>query len=701
MKRTGITIALICLTATLDAQTHRIDSIKKILSSQTGQKLVNSFNALGNEFSFYWVHSDSSIKYTSLAIREASSIGYNSGKAEALSIRGGVEGRLLGRPAAMEQLAREAIETARGGKDLKVLSLTYYYLGIALSLQGKYPDAEQVFEEARKSAIQAKDKNAIGWSKQGIGFMYFKSGKYWKSFEPLIEAQQIGKELNDSLLVTISLALIARTFNLANDPQKAIDYYHQAFRYAMPFIYLWSHVEDMAYAHLRLKQYDSAQYYQDRNNLYLQTMTPDPIVRKKFMPFSRGYSIEIQLAKKQYDSVLIQVLPTIQRLRESKDVVPYMQSLYILGKVYEAKGNYHESLKYSRKLYQEAKSVSSKRLLKDSYELLSSVFAHLKQGDSAYYYHKLLTVIQDSLETIQYAGRTALYLAASESENKIRLLQKDKEINEQQLALNEKEIQKQAQMKNLFAGGLLVLVLLFGLAVRNIILKRKNEMLRNEHLQSALKRKALELEMQALRAQMNPHFIFNCLSAIDNLIQTNQTDKATTCLSRFAKLLRGVLDSSKNNLVAFQKDFDTLKLYLEMEEFRCNKKFKYELNADAELMESDYKVPPLIIQPFVENAIHHGLLNKQEGSRELKIEAQLKDDHIVYLISDNGVGRKKAGIIKEMNRPNQKSYGIEITKERIQLHNKNEEEDDLVITDLEEGGLSVGTQAMVRINCLQ
>ena len=226
-------------------------------------------------------------------------------------------------------------------------------------------------------------------------------------------------------------------------------------------------------------------------------------------------------------------------------------------------------------------------------------------------------------------------------------------------------------------------------------------MLRNEHLQSALKRKALELEMQALRAQMNPHFIFNCLSAIDNLIQTNQTDKATTCLSRFAKLLRGVLDSSKNNLVAFQKDFDTLKLYLEMEEFRCNKKFKYELNADAELMESDYKVPPLIIQPFVENAIHHGLLNKQEGSRELKIEAQLKDDHIIYLISDNGVGRRKAGIIKEMNRPNQKSYGIEITKERIQLHNKNEEEDDLVITDLEEGGLSVGTQAMVRINCLQ
>ena len=280
MKHSGLTIAVILLTATLAAQTPRIDSIRKILPSQVGRTLVNSLNLLGSEFTYYWVHSDSSSKYTSLAFQQASAIGYSSGKAEALCLRAGLEGRLLGSPATMEQSAKEAIEIAKNGNDLRVLSLAQYYLGVALILQGKYPDAEPAFEQAKQFAIQAKDKNAIGWSKQGIGFMYFKSGKYWKSFEPLIEAQQIGKEVNDSLLVTISLALIARTFNLANDPQKAIDYYHQAFKYGVPFIYLWSHVEDMAYAHLRLKQYDSAQYYQDRNNLYLQTITNDPIVRK-------------------------------------------------------------------------------------------------------------------------------------------------------------------------------------------------------------------------------------------------------------------------------------------------------------------------------------------------------------------------------------------------------------------------------------
>ena len=259
-------------------------------------------------------------------------------------------------------------------------------------------------------------------------------------------------------------------------------------------------------------------------------------------------------------------------------------------------------------------------------------------------------------------------------------------------------MQKQSGLKNLLMGGLFVLLLFSILVVRNIILKRKNEKLLNEQAQSALKRKALELEMQALRAQMNPHFIFNCLSAIDNLIQTSQSDKATTYLARFAKLIRGVLDSSKNNMVPFQKDFETLRLYLEMEQFRCNNKFRYDLDADPELLQGDYKVPPLIIQPFVENAIHHGLLNKQDNNRKVQVSAQLKDHHIVYSITDNGVGRKKAAILKEINKPGQQSYGIAITRERIHLHNKNGVSNDVLITDLENEGMPSGTKAVVRIH---
>jgi LytS/YehU family sensor histidine kinase len=235
------------------------------------------------------------------------------------------------------------------------------------------------------------------------------------------------------------------------------------------------------------------------------------------------------------------------------------------------------------------------------------------------------------------------------------------------------------------------------LIFRNITLKRKNDKLQNDQIQLALKRKALELEMQALRAQMNPHFIFNCLSAIDNLVQTNQADRATAYLSRFAKLIRSVLDSSKNNVVSFQRDFETLKLYLEMEQFRCNNKFSYTLEADDKLLNGDYKVPPLIIQPFVENAIHHGLLNKQENNRQLDITAELQDEHIVYYVSDNGIGRKHAQTLKQMNSPDQVSYGIDITRERVNIYNMNGL-NDIEITDLEEKGISMGTRAMVRLN---
>lgn len=207
-----------------------------------------------------------------------------------------------------------------------------------------------------------------------------------------------------------------------------------------------------------------------------------------------------------------------------------------------------------------------------------------------------------------------------------------------------------------------------------------------------LKHKIAESEMLALRAQMNPHFIFNSLNAIDNLIQTNQKDKATTYLAKFAKLIRSVLDSSKNNVVSFQKDFESLQLYLQMEQFRCSNKFDYVLQADDELLQSDYKVPPLIIQPFVENAIHHGLLNKETGERKLMVAVTLENNHIRYIISDNGVGRIKAQQLKEINKPEHQSYGIPITFERVQLYNQNKKSTDIIITDIYENNEPAGTK---------
>ncbi len=230
------------------------------------------------------------------------------------------------------------------------------------------------------------------------------------------------------------------------------------------------------------------------------------------------------------------------------------------------------------------------------------------------------------------------------------------------------------------------------------LINRRIKVIRHE---AELKHRIVEAEINALRSQMNPHFIFNCLSAIDNLIQTHQPDKATTYLSRFAKLLRSLLESSKNNVVPFYKDFKTLELFLQLEKFRCNNKFSYTLQADEELLQGDYKVPPLIVQPFVENAIHHGLLNKETGQRHLSVKASLQNNFINYTIIDNGVGRLKALEIKKLNKPDQQSYGIQITTERIDLHNKNnhlkDKANDILITDTIKDGMADGTQVQIRL----
>jgi ligand-binding sensor domain-containing protein len=217
---------------------------------------------------------------------------------------------------------------------------------------------------------------------------------------------------------------------------------------------------------------------------------------------------------------------------------------------------------------------------------------------------------------------------------------------------------------------------------------------------ASLKQKIAETEIQALRAQMNPHFIFNCVSAIDNLVQTNQKEKATIYLGRFARLIRTVLDSLRHNTVPFEKDFESLKIYLQMEQFRCNNKFEFELTAAEELLQGDYKVPPLIVQPFVENAIQHGLLNMETGHRRLIVAAALQNGTIRYTITDNGVGRLRAAQLKEINKPEQQSFGIAITTERIHLHNQNGK-NGLVITDLKEGEKATGTKVEVFVKTFE
>lgn len=178
------------------------------------------------------------------------------------------------------------------------------------------------------------------------------------------------------------------------------------------------------------------------------------------------------------------------------------------------------------------------------------------------------------------------------------------------------------------------------------------------------------IEMKALRAQMNPHFIFNCINAIQHYILENDKLTANKLLSRFSRLVRNVLENSNCEWINIKREIETLELYIEMELLRFDSKFSVNINIASDIDTLLDQIPPLTIQPFVENAIIHGLLPLDNRTGNLDIQLLKESNSIVCIIDDNGIGRKKAEAIKASKNQTYQSLGISITEERLQIYNQ-------------------------------
>ncbi|MHA4843149.1 two-component regulator propeller domain-containing protein [Flavitalea antarctica] len=214
--------------------------------------------------------------------------------------------------------------------------------------------------------------------------------------------------------------------------------------------------------------------------------------------------------------------------------------------------------------------------------------------------------------------------------------------------------------------------------------------------------KMAEVEMQALRAQMNPHFIFNCLNSINRYIVKSDQATASLYLTRFAKLIRLILDNSNNKNVILSNELEALKLYIEMEALRFDKKFTYSIVVDESVSADSVEVPPLIIQPYVENAIWHGLLHKETEGYLLIYVSKLSENMIKVVIEDNGVGRERAKELRSKSAVTRKSLGMKLTENRLSLLNKYAELTASVdIIDLKDEGESAeGTKVVLKIPIL-
>lgn len=190
-----------------------------------------------------------------------------------------------------------------------------------------------------------------------------------------------------------------------------------------------------------------------------------------------------------------------------------------------------------------------------------------------------------------------------------------------------------------------------------------------EKIKSESERLLGELEMKALRAQMNPHFIFNCLNSINRFIVINDNDTASEYLTKFSRLIRQVLENSRGEKIGLANEIESLRMYIEMESLRFVDKFEYKITVASDLNPADYMIQPMLIQPYVENAIWHGLMHRKTKG-QLLISFATRGNSLQVVIHDNGVGREKAKSIKEHQLISRKSFGMKVTAERMALLSK-------------------------------
>ncbi len=243
-------------------------------------------------------------------------------------------------------------------------------------------------------------------------------------------------------------------------------------------------------------------------------------------------------------------------------------------------------------------------------------------------------------------------------ENKMLLLDKDRELNEQTIELLKKDqviqnetIKRQQTITTLLIVGLTLIFILGLLLLKNNRQRRNNNKL---------------LVLKSLRTQMNPHFIFNSLNSVNSFIAKKDEKSANKYLAEFSKLMREVLETSQEDFIPLAKEIELLKRYLKLEHFRFNSDFDYTFEVDESIVLDNYQIPPMLLQPFVENAIWHGLRYKKEKGN-LDIKFLQESNYLKITISDDGIGRKLSMESKTVNQKKMKSTGIKNVENRLDI----------------------------------
>ena len=589
----------------------------------------------------------------------------------------------------MELLARQA-------KDSQGIIKAKYYYGVMARVGGEYNDAISYLMPYLEYHERHGDSSRVAGVLYQLGSINTDLGNYDKSLSAYYRLLPIEEKDGNDYSVGYTLNAIGIVLKETKKYEDAEKAYSKAYQ-------IFDTLDE---------KNDKTDVLVNLGNLYTQMGRLEEAKKK----YQQALAIDREIGKQggiavslaniaflfdktgNYDSALVyhlQALAIRENLPGKEDLA---RSLVGVGRGYRQLKNYALAKLYLLRGLALVKEIMSKPILRDVYENLATVYAAEGNFSKAYSYHVLYSNIKDSVLSEETAFRL------NELQTKYETGEKDKQIlllaNEKQL--QQRETQRQATLKRAFVGGLILVSLLAISLVyifRQRLINQRILSLKNEEIKDInFKRQMSELEMKALRAQINPHFLFNCMNSINRMILKGETEKASSYLTKFSKLVRLILENAEAPMVSLENELALLESYIQLEELRFKGKINYNISVDESVEPQSTYLPSMVLQPFVENAIWHGLMHKDENEKgNIKIAVKENNDMLLCTIEDNGVGREKAKQLGEQSLLKRKSMGMKITEDRLKLLNHGNAETVIWITDLKDS-MDHATGTRIEIN---
>lgn len=361
-----------------------------------------------------------------------------------------------------------------------------------------------------------------------------------------------------------------------------------------------------------------------------------------------------------------------------------------VGTVFKEQGRYANALNYLNRSIEIREQYGAQNQIYHTYRTIADIYKDLNNDKKALEYMELYLNYLDSNTILQAATKIAELSESYRSEQRERLINSQadsiqKQRREQELATTRLE---NSQLRNTFQMWIILAFVIISILAGVILFFRWN--------QTKIKQQQREAEMSQtlLRTQMNPHFVFNAMSVIQSYIYDNDTENSSRFLVNFSRLMRLILENSPKEHIPISTEIEILQKYLEMQKLRFQERFDFDIHADEILFDEAAIIPPMITQPFIENAIEHGQLHTIEGGF-IHVGFQKVNDMLTISIIDNGVGRKKSKTSKKSSA--HKSMAMDITSQRIENLNKKYKTGGSLLVEDYNKELETGTKVLISL----